>query len=130
MTLRNLFEILGREASPDPYFAGDLEAIQNERLEEGRLSREMEEGYRAEAGNPSLDPEWLDVETEWARVEAMSGVEEVLVEELLLDRVARETVLRVLGPDRLEEIEYQRDVLQREVGWGLKGVKPKTTRQK
>jgi hypothetical protein len=48
--------------------------------------------------------------------------EEVLVEEFLLGRVARETVLRALGPDRLDEIEYQRDVLQREVRWGLKIV--------
>ena len=46
--------------------------------------------------------------------------EEVLVEEFLLGRIARETVLGALGPDRLGEIEYQRDVLQREVRWGLK----------
>ena len=48
--------------------------------------------------------------------------EEALVEEFLLGRVAREAMLRTLGPDRLEEIEYQRDVLQREVRWGLKGA--------
>lgn len=48
--------------------------------------------------------------------------EEVLVEEFLLGRVARETVLRALGPDRLDEIEYQRDVQQKEVGWGQMGA--------
>jgi hypothetical protein len=48
--------------------------------------------------------------------------EETLIEEFLLDRVARETVLQALGPERLDEIEYQRDVLQREVGWGLTGA--------
>jgi len=48
--------------------------------------------------------------------------EDTLVEEFLLGRVARETVLRELGPDRLNEIEYQRDTLRREVGWGLKGA--------
>lgn len=30
MTLRNLLEILAREAAPDPEFADDLEAIQRE----------------------------------------------------------------------------------------------------
>jgi hypothetical protein len=48
--------------------------------------------------------------------------EEALVEEFLLGRVTRETVLQVLGRERLDEIEYQRNVLQREVGWGLKGA--------
>jgi len=48
--------------------------------------------------------------------------EEALVEEFLLGRVAREAVLQALGPERLDEIEYQRNVLQREVGWGLKGA--------
>lgn len=48
--------------------------------------------------------------------------EETLIEEFLLGRVAREAVLQALGPERLDEIEYQRNVLQREVGWGLKGA--------
>jgi hypothetical protein len=48
--------------------------------------------------------------------------EEVLIEEFLLGRVARDAVLQALGPERLDEIEYQRNVLQREVGWGLKGA--------
>lgn len=39
------------------------EAIQNhvEQLERERLAREMEEGYRAEAESPSLDPVWHTV---------------------------------------------------------------------
>lgn len=48
--------------------------------------------------------------------------EEALVEGYLFDRVSREIVLRELGPERLEDIEYQRDALKREVEWGLKGA--------
>ena len=48
--------------------------------------------------------------------------EDALVEEFLLGRVSRDTVLRELGADRLNEIEYQKDVLRREVAWGLKGA--------
>lgn len=48
--------------------------------------------------------------------------EEALVEEFLMGRATRETVLRELGADRLDEIEYQRDTLRREVAWGLKGA--------
>lgn len=48
--------------------------------------------------------------------------EETLVEEFLLGRVAREIVLETLGPERLAEIEYQKDVLQREIKWGLRGA--------
>jgi len=48
--------------------------------------------------------------------------EDTLVEEFLLGRVSRETVFRDLGSERLNEIEYQRDALRREVGWGLKGA--------
>jgi hypothetical protein len=29
-----------------------------------RLARELEEGYRAEAASPSLDPEWEAIEVE------------------------------------------------------------------
>jgi metal-responsive CopG/Arc/MetJ family transcriptional regulator len=35
-----------------------------ERLRSERLAREMEEGYRTEAEDPSLDPEWAAIETE------------------------------------------------------------------
>lgn len=45
---------------------------------------------------------------------------ETLVEAYLLGQLARETVLKELGREQLEEIEYQRDVLQRDVAWGLK----------
>lgn len=48
--------------------------------------------------------------------------EDTLVEEFLLGRVSRETVLQELGSERLSEIEYQRDILRREIGWGLKGA--------
>lgn len=44
---------------------------------------------------------------------------EVLIEAYLLGRVSRETVLKELGPEQLEEIEYQRDALQRDVAWGM-----------
>lgn len=35
-----------------------------EALDKELLVREMEEGYRAESEDPSLDPEWSEVETE------------------------------------------------------------------
>jgi metal-responsive CopG/Arc/MetJ family transcriptional regulator len=35
-----------------------------DRLKRNRLARELEEGYWAEAEEPSLDPEWSNVETE------------------------------------------------------------------
>lgn len=35
-----------------------------ERLQKEKLARELEEGYRAEAKELSLDPEWQDVEVE------------------------------------------------------------------
>jgi hypothetical protein len=48
--------------------------------------------------------------------------QEALIEAFLLGKVSRETALRELGPDRLAEVEYQRDALQRDVEWGLKGA--------
>jgi len=45
---------------------------------------------------------------------------ETLIEAYLLGRVSREIVLRELGPERLEEIEYQRDAFKRDVAWGVK----------
>lgn len=48
--------------------------------------------------------------------------EEALVEDFLLGRVGRETLLLEIGPERLDEVEYQRDALRREVGWGLQGA--------
>jgi hypothetical protein len=45
---------------------------------------------------------------------------ETLIEAYLLGQVSREAMLKELGPDQLEEIEYQRDALQRDVGWGIR----------
>jgi hypothetical protein len=46
--------------------------------------------------------------------------QEALIEAYLLGQTPRKTLLKELGAERLEEIEYQRDVLQRDVAWGLK----------
>ena len=55
-------EVMGSRPFSD--FAS--EAIQTRvlQLKRDRLAQEMEEGYRAEAEDPSLDPEWAAVETE------------------------------------------------------------------
>ncbi len=45
---------------------------------------------------------------------------DALIEAYLLGRVPREKALRELGPEQLEEVEYQRDALRRDVVWGLK----------
>jgi hypothetical protein len=47
---------------------------------------------------------------------------EALIESYLLGQAPREVVLKELGPERLEEIDYQRDALQRDVAWGLKNA--------
>ncbi len=44
---------------------------------------------------------------------------EAVIEAYLLGQVSREDALAQLGPDALEEIEYQRDALKRDVAWGL-----------
>jgi hypothetical protein len=44
---------------------------------------------------------------------------ETLIEAYLLGQVPRETVLKELGAEHLEEIEYQRDALRRDVAWGM-----------
>ena len=44
---------------------------------------------------------------------------EALIEAYLLGQVSRGMVLKELGPEQLEEIEYQRDALQRDVAWGM-----------
>lgn len=55
-----------------------------------------------------------------------TGVEtlyqEAVTEAYLLGEVPRETALEELGPERLREIEDQRDALQRDIEWGLKGA--------
>lgn len=45
-------------------FTRDAVRERVERLQKERLARELEEGYRAEAQQLSLDPEWKDVEVE------------------------------------------------------------------
>ncbi|MFL6261971.1 MAG: hypothetical protein ACJ76Y_19915 [Thermoanaerobaculia bacterium] len=55
-----------------------------------------------------------------AGVEAL--YQEALIEAYLLGKVTREKALRDLGPERLAEIEYQRDALRRDVAWGLQGA--------
>ena len=47
---------------------------------------------------------------------------EVLIEAYLLGQISREVVLKELGPEQLEEIEYQRDALQRDVTWGMENA--------
>ncbi|MFQ5340854.1 MAG: hypothetical protein ACE5F6_04825 [Anaerolineae bacterium] len=47
---------------------------------------------------------------------------EALIEGYLLGQVAREKVLREIGPEELEAVEYQRDALQRDVNWGISGA--------
>jgi hypothetical protein len=47
---------------------------------------------------------------------------EALIEAYLLGHVPRETILKELGSEQLEEIEYQRNALQRDVEWGLKSA--------
>ena len=47
---------------------------------------------------------------------------EVLIEAYLLGQLSREVVLKELGPEQLDEIEYQRDVLQRDVAWGMENA--------
>jgi hypothetical protein len=55
-----------------------------------------------------------------------AGVEtlyqDALVEAYLLGKVPREKALQDLGSERLAEVDYQRDVLQRDIVWGLKGA--------
>ncbi len=47
---------------------------------------------------------------------------ESIIEAYLLGQITRENVLKELGAEVLEAIEYQRDVLRRDVEWGLKNV--------
>lgn len=45
---------------------------------------------------------------------------DALIEAYLSGSIAREDILKELGPETLEEIEYQRDALQRDVSWGMR----------
>lgn len=53
-------------AGSRPFSDFASEAIQARilQLQRESLAREMEAGYRAEAGSLSLHPDWMDVETE------------------------------------------------------------------
>jgi hypothetical protein len=44
--------------------------------------------------------------------------QEAAIEAYLMGRLTRQEALKQLGPERLEEIEYQRDALKRDVAWG------------
>ena len=43
---------------------------------------------------------------------------EALVEAYLRGEASRARLLKELGPERLSDIEYQRDALKRDVAWG------------
>lgn len=47
---------------------------------------------------------------------------EALVEAYLLGQIPRERLIEEIGPEELEEIEYQRDALRRDVNWGIHGA--------
>ena len=44
---------------------------------------------------------------------------ETLIEAYLTGSISRDMVIKELGPETLEEVEYQRDALRRDVAWGL-----------
>ena len=44
---------------------------------------------------------------------------EVLIEAYLMGRISRQEALKQLGPEALEEVEYQRDALKCDVAWGM-----------
>ena len=48
---------------------------------------------------------------------------EALIEAYLMGRISRQEALKQLGPESLEEIGYQRDVLKRDVAWGMGQVR-------
>ena len=45
--------------------------------------------------------------------------QEAMTAAYLLGTISREQALKTLGTDTLEEIEYQREALKRDVEWGL-----------
>ncbi len=46
--------------------------------------------------------------------------QEALTEAYLLGKISREEAVSELGQDKVEEIEYERDVVNRDFAWGLK----------
>jgi hypothetical protein len=78
----------------------------------------------------ALTQELAFVMTQWQQDEATvlarairAGVRalyrEALIEAYLMGHIPRQEALKQLGPETLEEIEYQRDALKRDVAWGL-----------
>jgi hypothetical protein len=51
-------------SKPFSEFASEAIHVRVQQLKRERLAREMAQGYEAEARNPSIDPEWADIETE------------------------------------------------------------------
>jgi hypothetical protein len=47
---------------------------------------------------------------------------EALIEAYLLGQLCREKVAQEIGSEALDDIDYQRDTLQRDVHWGMHGV--------
>jgi len=45
--------------------------------------------------------------------------QEALIEAYLLGKIDREKILSELGPDKLEDVDYERDAVTRDVAWGL-----------
>ncbi|MDY7041643.1 MAG: hypothetical protein SVX38_12350 [Chloroflexota bacterium] len=44
---------------------------------------------------------------------------EALIEAYLMGHISRQEILKQLGPETLEEVEYQRNALKSDVAWGL-----------
>ncbi len=44
---------------------------------------------------------------------------DALIEAYLLGKISHDQAMKELGPDTLEKIDYQRDVIKRDVQWGL-----------
>lgn len=47
---------------------------------------------------------------------------ETMTEAYLMGEVPREAAAQALGQEQLEDLEYQRDCLRRDVEWGMQGV--------
>ncbi|CAN2039327.1 hypothetical protein GMMP15_1180003 [Candidatus Magnetomoraceae bacterium gMMP-15] len=45
-----------------------------------------------------------------------------IVELYLLDNIPRQDALKELGPELLNEVEYQRDMLKRDIEWGFQNA--------
>jgi len=46
--------------------------------------------------------------------------QEALVEAYLLGEIPREVLVKQLGPEKVAEIDYQRDALCKDIKWGLR----------